>query len=436
MKGANVAVRKFVFAITVAIVFAVAIAAVVGTNLLQRISTTLAEPDRANNQKIIISTNTSKSDPFVAISDPSLPQLKDRSLKVEKLIGGLSEPTSMTFIGGKNMLITQKRGDVQVINDGALEKKPLLSFKVETASERGLLGVAYTKDKVFFYLTEQSGFDIRNRVYCYDIQNGTLTGKKMILDLPGTPGPNHDGGKIIIGPDGYLYIVIGDLNRNGMLQNYKDGPAPDNTSVILKVGLDGAPAANILNGRSDLDKYYAYGVRNSFGMAFDPRTARLWDTENGPDKYDEINIIDPGFNSGWERIMGPIARSQTNEKDLLMFGNAHYSDPVFSWHQPVGVTDIEFMNSTKLGKSYAYDVFVGDINNGNLYHFKVNDKRNGLMLQGNLSDRVADSGSELSAITFGTGFGAITDIATGPDGYLYILSYSTGSIYRVVPTSK
>src|SRR5689334_22124342 len=101
MKGANVAVRKFVFAITVAIVFAVAIAAVVGTNLLQRISTTLAEPDRANNQMIIISTNTSKSDPFVAISDPSLPQLKDRSLKVEKLIGGLSEPTSMTFIGGK-----------------------------------------------------------------------------------------------------------------------------------------------------------------------------------------------------------------------------------------------------------------------------------------------------------------------------------------------
>jgi glucose/arabinose dehydrogenase len=174
-------------------------------------------------------------------------------LKVEKVVEGLSEPTSMTFVeSNKNMLITQKGGDVRLVKDGALDRRPLLSFKVETASEQGLLGVAYAKDKVFFYLTEQSGLDIRNRVYSYDLQNGMLTGKKKILDLPGATGPSHDGGKMIVGPDGYLYAVIGDLNRNGMLQNYKNAGAPDNSSVILKMGLDGAPAANVLSGAGGL----------------------------------------------------------------------------------------------------------------------------------------------------------------------------------------
>nr|WP_294804397.1 PQQ-dependent sugar dehydrogenase [uncultured Nitrososphaera sp.] len=427
--------RKAVFAIAGAIIVAAAIAAAAGawqTRVVPGVTDSITSSE-------VISTVTgagSSGDPFNSIPDSNLPKLRDSSLKVEKVVEGLSEPTSMAFVGGtNNLLVTQKGGDVRLVKDGALHSKPLLSFKVETASERGLVGVAYAKDKVFLYMTEQSGFDIRNRVYSYDLKNGTLSGKKMILDLPGTPGPNHDGGKMIVGPDGYLYVVIGDLNRNGVLQNYKDAGAPDNTSVILKVTPDGKPAANVLSGASGLEGYYAYGVRNGFGLDFDPRTGKLWDTENGPDRYDEINVVEPGFNSGWERVMGPISRSpQASEGDLAMFAGAHYSDPVFSWLQSMGVTDIEFLNSTKLGDKYAYNVFTGDVNNGNLYYFTVNDKRDGLVLEGNLSDRVADNDTEASAVTLGTGFsGGITDIETGPDGYLYILSFGSGSIYRIVP---
>jgi glucose/arabinose dehydrogenase len=434
------AVRRAVFAVAGAIIVAAAIAAVAGTWQTRAIPGITG--DNIVTPTDITFTATKAGDPFKAIPDSSLPRLRDPSLKVEKVIDGLTEPTSMTFVGNNNVLVTQKGGDVRLVRDGALQQgPPLLSFKVETASERGLLGVAYAKDKVFLYMTEQSGLDIRNRVYSYDLQNGTLSGnstKKMILDLPGTPGPNHDGGKIIVGPDGYLYIVIGDLNRNGMLQNYKNGAVPDNTSVILKVGLDGAPAANILSGAGGLEGYYAYGIRNSFGMDFDPRNGKLWATENGPDRYDEVNVAEPGFNSGWERVMGPISRSQqqVSEGDLVMFNGAHYSDPVFSWRQSMGVTDIEFLNSTKLGDKYAYNVFVGDVNNGNLYYFTVNGKRDGFTLEGNLSDRVADNDAEGSAITLGTAFGGITDIETGPDGYLYILSYGKGSIYRIVPAAQ
>lgn len=379
-----------------------------------------------------ISAKRNATDPFTPIPDSNLPRLNDPSLQVQKVVECLSEPTSMVFVGD-DVIITQKNdGNVRLVVDGSLQRQPALTFDVETASERGLLGVAYSDGKVFFYLTESTGLDTRQRVYRYDLQEGALVNKAMILDLPGTPGPNHDGGKMVIGPDGYLYAVIGDLNRNGMLQNYPDGPEPDDTSVILKVDFDGRPAANVLSGRDDLASYYAYGIRNGFGLDVDPLTGTLWMTENGPNAYDEINIVRPGFNSGWERVMGPISRTSADEGDLVMFEGAHYADPAFSWRESLGVTDIEFLNSTRLGAEYENNVFAGDINNGNLYYFEVNEERGGLVLGKDLSDFVADNDGELEAVTIGTGFGGITDVETGPDGYLYILSYS-GNVYRIVP---
>ena len=98
-----------------------------------------------------------------------------------------------------------------------------------------------------------------------------------------------------------------------------------------------------------MPKYYAYGVRNSFGLAFDPLTAELWDTENGPDRNDEINLVLPGFNSGWERIMGPVGRDAEGTGDLVQFPGSHYADPKFSWFNPVGLTAIVFMKSPLLG---------------------------------------------------------------------------------------
>jgi glucose/arabinose dehydrogenase len=423
------AVKRGLIAAVAAIAAAAAIAA--GVAAWQSTGGPAGLGDRISTSDTI-SASKSSTDPFVSIPDSNLPRIGDPSLKVEKVVEGLSEPTSMVFVGN-DLIITQKNdGGVRLVIDGSLQRAPALTFDVETASERGLLGVAYADDRAFFYLTESTGADIRHRVYRYNLQDGTFTNKTMILNLPGTPGPNHDGGKILVGPDGYLYAVIGDLNRNGMLQNYPNGPAPDDTSVILKVDFEGRPAANILSGADGLESYYSYGIRNAFGMDFDPVTDTLWMTENGPNVYDEINVARQGFNSGWERVMGPISRTSATERSLVMFEGAHYADPVFSWRDPVGVTDMEFLNSTRLGESYENNVFVGDINTGSLYYFEVNGARNGLVLEEGLSDLVADSDGELSAVILGTGFRGITDIETGPDGYLYILSYS-GNVYRIVP---
>jgi glucose/arabinose dehydrogenase len=236
-----------------------------------------------------------------------------------------------------------------------------------------------------------------------------------------------------IGPDGMLYAVIGDLNRKGMLQNYRTGPEADDTSIIFRVDHEGNAADGILPG--DLGKYYAYGIRNSFGMDFDPMTAKLWITENGPESYDEINLVEPGFNSGWAQVMGPMERSERTLENLVQFEGSHYGDPVFSWKESQGITDIEFLTSTKLGDKYAHNIFVGDFNNGNLYFFTLNSGRTGLEFDNEgLVDLVADNNGEIKAITLGTGFGGITDIETGPDGYLYILTFD-GKLYRILSAS-
>jgi aldose sugar dehydrogenase len=114
---------------------------------------------------------------------------------------------------------------------------------------------------------------------------------------------------LVIGPDNYLYAVIGDLNHRGKLQNIIDGSDPDDTSVIFRVRPDDGSAAMdnpfINDPNVEMHKYYAYGIRNSFRIAFDPMTGNLWQTENGPGAYDEI--IKPGFNSGWIKLMGPLS---------------------------------------------------------------------------------------------------------------------------------
>jgi aldose sugar dehydrogenase len=388
------------------------------------------------------------------------PSIKDPNLKAESTVSGLSSPTSMAFLDNNQILVLEKGGQVRLVSNGQLQPQPVLQVSVNTESERGLLGIATmpgggsqgggsssggkNTTTVFLYYTEAD--PLRNRVYKYQWNGQSLVNPTLILDLPAEPGPNHDGGKLAIGPDGYLYAIIGELNHNGKLQNIKDGPNPDDTGVIFRVNpADGSPAKNnpFANDNNQvMHKYYAYGIRNSFGIAFDPITGNLWETENGENTYDEINLVKPGFNSGWKIIMGPLSRSSgVTENDLVSFLGSHYTDPVFSWLKPVAVTAIEFMKSSKLGPNYQNNVFVGDYNDGNLYFFMLNKDRTGIGLDSNqqsagLSDLVVDNENELNAVNLGNGFNSITDIKTGPDGMLYVLSFGDGSIYRISPASS
>lgn len=376
--------------------------------------------------------------------------LADPKLHVREVVSGLSTPTAMAFIGLRDILVLQKNdGRVRRVINGVLQSGAVLDVAVDTASERGLLGIAVHPNfpatpSVYLYYTQSStsvdtnGSPLANRVYRYTWNGSALVSPQLILDLPVTPGPNHDGGTLTFGPDGKLYVVIGDLNRDGQLQNNVSGAAPDDSGVILRVNDDGsAPADNPFFAQGgNLAKYYAYGVRNSFGLAFDPVSGELWDTENGPANYDEINLVLPGFNSGWRDIMGPDGRDPQSISDLVQIAGSHYGDPKFSWLSTVGPTALVFISSPRLGPGYQNDLFVGDINNGRLYRFRVNSGRDGFVFTDpGLADLVADNGTELQETILGTGFGpafgGISDLKVGPDGLLYVLSLGLGKIFVI-----
>ncbi len=386
---------------------------------------------------------------WTALAAPLFAQsVIDPNLTVETVVTGLSNPTTMAFIGDNDFLVLEKNtGKVKRVTAGVVQAT-VLDLNVDNDSEHGLLGIALhpqfdTNGFVYLYYTEASqnqdttGSATANLVRKFHWNGSALTSAQVdpILSLPVDPGPNHNGGIILFGPDQKLYVINGDLNRNGKMQNFPDGGDPDMTSGIYRLNEDGTAAAgNPFTGT--MAKYYAYGVRNSFGMAFDPVTNKLWDTENGANSYDEINLVEPGFNSGWESIMGPDSRDPQNaNQDLYVAPGSHYADPLFSWLNTVGPTAIVFLNSTQLGAQYQNDVFVGDINNGNLYHFVPNANRDGFVLAGSLADKVADNSAEFNAVFFGENFGGITDLKVGPDGNLYVSSFFNGVVYRIMPAN-
>ena len=439
------------------------------------------------------------------------PTLNDPTLKVEQIINrGFDDPTSMAFLGSDDILVLEKNtGKVQRILNGKILPEPLIDLNVANQAERGLLGIAIANDSVstqtgnirhvFLYYTESGGgrdgddaskststgtagtsdtdngtratmrnrgvdtvSPAGNRLYRYDLDlnNNKLTNPLLLLNLPASPPPgregtekNHNGGKVLIGPDNNVYVGIGDVGgHRGQAENNPNGIAPDGTGGILRITQDGQIVDGPPLGSDTIASslYYAYGMRNTFGMDFDPMTGNLWDTENGNTFGDEINLVQPGFNSGWSQVAGiweagskpgPAIGADTNNppKSLVTFdgGKGVYRAPEFALLETIAPTALKFLNSDKLGSQYENTIFMGDVNLGNIYNFKLNEDRTGLVLDGPLSDKVANAPAEMQqgGIILGQGFGVITDIQVGPDdGYLYILTLQ-GSLYRIVANS-
>ncbi|HKU49475.1 MAG TPA: PQQ-dependent sugar dehydrogenase [Nitrososphaera sp.] len=377
------------------------------------------------------------------------PVLTDPDLSVNMTAQGLLLPTAMAFVDEDRILVLEKdNGTVRLVEDGRLIEEPALDVAVANENERGLLGIAVANVSdmttyVFLYYTEsgggvdgddRSGVDpAGNRLYRYELQDNKLVNPELLLDLPALPGPRYNGGPVVVGPDGFVYVMIGDVEGHAtQAQNFEDGPAADGTSGILRVGMDGQIPPSVIGTGVFGKYYYAYGIRNSFGMAFDPVAGNLWDTENGPASGDEINLVEPGFNSGWRDIYGMASSSNQTLDGLVLFNSmSKYSDPELAWVEPIGPTALAFLDSDALGEEYQDDMFVGDILNGAVYRFDLDQNRTSLALAGVLSDKVSDVPAENEGTIFGSGFGGVTDIKTGPDGALYVLSFINGAIYRI-----
>ena len=350
----------------------------------------------------------------------SQPSLNDNDFLVQKYVSGICcSPTTIDFMDKDDILVLQKiSGNVVLIRDGVQQQEPVLHENVTSVGEQGMLGITHVGTKVYLYFTQSTfngGPPIGKRIYSYDWNGSALIHKTLIKNFPQTQN-YHNGGAMTTDLNNSVYIVLGDAGQYGKLQNHVDGE-PNDTGVIWRVAPTGP--------------YYAVGIRNSFGLTVDPITGKLWDTENGDDFGDEINMVPPNFNSGWDVIMGPA--NKTLLAQLPGYPGYQYHDPQFTWMKTVAPTGIAFVNSPEFEK-YRNSIFVGDCNNGNLYRFELNDNRDGFVFKSpQLSDKVVDYGDSMDEIIFGTGFGCMSDVITGPDGLLYIVSLSDGVIYRIIP---
>jgi glucose/arabinose dehydrogenase len=399
------------------------------------------------------------------------PMSLNSDLRIEHIFSGSFKPSNMVFIDSDDILaLDRNEGKVYRITNAIMNSSPVLDVNIATVGYRGMLGIDILKNRdgpdfVFLYYTESAKKDgsdetengaketLGNRLYRYELENGKLVNPKLLLDLPVEPGPRHTGGEVAIGPDKNVYITVGDLDGTfkkqyeTVAQNYDNVTTIDGRSGILRVSPEGEPVGTgILGNEYPSNIYFAYGIRNSFGLDWDPLTGQLWDTENGPHYGDEINIVEPGFNSGWVKVQGLWipnfdemgARFLHPNELVSLDGNGKYSEPEFIWIPPVAPTALQFLASDKYGPSYKNDLFVSDANTGSIYHFELANNRMGLQLNEPLEDRIANNLIELKNITSAVGFGRITDMQIGPDEYLYILSSSDDgvSIDRLIPNSK
>ncbi len=479
------------------------------------------------------------SHPIPARADTTPLAMLDPNLQATvELNAGISQPIGIVFLGLNDYLVLEKAsGQIKRVINRVIQPTPVLDLAVNSNSERGLLSMVLHPNfpdvpLAFVRWTESStGSDSAvvgevpltgNRVDRFIWNGSTLTFDRNLimlrsrqtdnLTVPGHPGPtnaaeqgNHNGGVLRFGPDGKLYLFMGDQGRRGWMQNLPNGPfltppivddnfggpMPDNahlSGVILRLNEDGtAPPDNpffavgaSMGGEvgANIQKVYSYGHRNGFGMAFDPYSGFLWDTENADDAYSELNRVIPGMNGGWVQLAGPLSRiADWKQIETTLFGSnlqqvrypptraaytatlalsrmfmlpgATYVDPDLSWRFEIGPAGTTFVKGTALGAEYDGTLWMGSArgnsqvgaNGGSVYRFELTSNRLHIDVSADprLADRVADNlsraqkfdGTESETLQIGTGFGTTPSIEQGPEGNLYVVSLTDNAIYKI-----
>ena len=382
------------------------------------------------------------------------PIIFDDDYLVEIFVGGLHYPTTMDFVGDDILVLEKNTGKViRIMNNGIMYNEPVLDVPVRSNFYSGLLGIATLSDRVFLYYTESEsgsdaydpGPDAKNRVYQYDWDGEKLTNPILIKELIAQQRDDHHGGVMTKGQNDEIYFAIGDQNQSGIFENVVENPCYIihfvNDKCSSEPIYETASIFKIHTNDDNRVELFAMGIRNSFGLGVDPVTGYLWDTENGKDHFDEINLVKPRFNSGWNSVMGPVDRDNPDPSVSQTipppFENFVYSDPEFSWYEPVGPTAIAFPDLTSFGK-YSDMLFVGDYHHGRIYNFQLNSDRTEFVFSDQrLSDLVLDKlNDKVEKILFAEGFRTVTDIEFRHDA-MYVVSIAGGSaggsIYKIYP---
>ena len=333
-------------------------------------------------------------------------------VSLQLVASNLNSLVAMAFDPTGRLFFTEKSGNVRLIVNGNLVSTPVISFDVDTCSERGLLGIALdpafsTNRYVYVFYTAKSGSlcgDTRNKVVRFTEVNGVGRNPVRIFSSPAVGAGNHNGGNIHFGPDGKLYISVGDDSNPATSQNLSS-----KNGKIHRINPDGSiPTDNpFYNQPGAVKSIYAYGLRNSFDFDFDPVTRVLFASENGPQCDDEVNRILPGYNYGW-RPNYPCGDNDTTYNTI---------PPVIRWTPTNAPTGITFYR-----RGLRKPLFMCSYNDGNLHRLQLSSDRKQIT-----EDRI---------VPLPSGVRCNEEVETGPDGALYFVSgggYTSATLYRLVP---
>lgn len=327
------------------------------------------------------------------------------------LAGGLSAPTAMAFAPDGRLFVAQQGGELRVIKNGQLLSTPFVSLSVDSAGERGLLGVAFdpnfaTNHYVYVYYTVPTSPE-HNRVSRFTASGDVAVpgSEAQILNLDNlSSATNHNGGAIHFGTDGKLYIGVGE-NANGsnsqslttllgkLLRINPDGTIPtDNPFYTQTTGVDRA--------------IWALGLRNPFTFAIQPGTGQIFINDVGANTWEEIDKGSAGANYGWPATEGPTS-------------NPAYVSPIFAYghgsgdQRGIAITGGTFYNppTPNFPNAYVGNYFYEDLGNGWI--------------------RLLNTSTHTSSLFATNVASQPVDLEVGPDGALYYLAHGAGGVYRI-----
>ena len=336
-------------------------------------------------------------------------------ISVELYTDNLPKPVAMAFDPDGRIFFTDKAGSVRLIDtSGNLLPDPVITLDTDQCFERGMLGITLDPDwntnhYIYVYHTLYGGSpcsDTENRVVRFQELNGTGYNPTVLYTFPAVGAGNHNGGNLHFGPDGKLYVTVGD---DANASHSQDLGSPN--GKMHRLNPDGTvPTDNPFYGQTNVEwSIYAYGLRNSVDFDFDPMTGDLFASENGPNCDDEVNRVLPGYDYGWRS-------GYTCGDDDPSFNTI---PALWRWTPPIAPTGITFFRGTFPRAENR--CFMCDYNTGSLRY---------LVLSGDRTDIVNEVVLPLPG-----GIQCHEDLETGPDGNLYFIEdggYVNGRIYRIV----